>query len=91
MMQDEAVWPAARPHRPERLVPGRRLAEIVLDYLRKITAPGGLVLGGERGRRRERGRIETIVGSWIVDERETVTPVRALSPCTSPPPRVRRL
>src|ERR1700704_2182589 len=58
VVQHETVGSAARPYRPERLVPRRFLAEIAFNDLREIAAPWGFVLGGIRGRSSELDRIE---------------------------------
>src|SRR5262249_52380251 len=46
----QAIWPTARAHRPEGLVPWRPLLEIAGDHLREITAPRRLVLTRMPGR-----------------------------------------
>ena len=57
--QHQPVRAAARPHRPERLVPRRRLAEIGRDHVREVAAPRRLVLGGEARGGGDGGGIET--------------------------------
>src|SRR5215470_5170517 len=56
--QHEAVRTAARPDRPQRLVPRRLLLEIVRDGMREVAAPWRLVFGGVLRRRRKRGRVK---------------------------------
>ncbi len=57
--QHEAVRTAARPHRPERLVPRRLFAEIVGDDLGEVASPRRLVLSGIPRRGSKRVGIET--------------------------------
>ena len=45
--QHEAVWPAAGPHQPKRLVPRRAFCEIAGDHRGEIAAPRRLALAGE--------------------------------------------